>query len=404
MIGEDSDLTANHSTDTLEQALLPHAPYRVKQRLQQNGKYAVNLGQGQEIHVGDRIIYQTDVSTIRNLVREELRFHHKDYGDPIKAGLSALMELMQLPTACHAVTAFRVDFRAACQQIDIIADLKELHDHLHTLDQCYRNIARDKHLKTFTEDEIALESLIGYHHALQHVIASVEEIATRQILSSSKLAWLEQLEQAQSELQRAIEYYSVAYLQKAIWLLERVLAIQPSRINTSLNAAAGALRLPELISATTTIWQQLQDGNVDLEKLSQFRIGVEAIADLDNRLTALIIAHDYLQEMDLELRRIEANLDVDLLELELSWFDLKDKTEMLFEHQTDEWAVSFKQDCQNLDVALLEKNPARIRRCFWSYQRQARYSFYKVDVTLKRLCDELRKVGEPLATILRMIE
>jgi hypothetical protein len=171
-----------------------------------------------------------------------------------------------------------------------------------------------------------------------------------------------------------------------------------------LNAAAGALRLPALITATATIWQQLKDSEIDLGKLSQFKDGVEALAELDSRLTALIIAHDYLQEMDLDLRRIEANLDLDLTELELSWSDLRSKTEMLFENQIDDWAVSFKQDCQNLNSALLEKNPAKVRRCFWSYQRQARHSFYKVDVTLKRLCDELRKVGEPLTAILRILE
>jgi Effector-associated domain 10 len=124
------------------------------------------LRQGQDVHIGDRIIYQADVPAIRQIVREELRIHHKEYGDPVKVGLGALLELMQLPTARAAVTGFRVDFQAACQQIDVIADLKELHDLLHTLDQCYRSIARDKHLRTFSENETALESLIEYHQAL----------------------------------------------------------------------------------------------------------------------------------------------------------------------------------------------------------------------------------------------
>ncbi|MGG6269088.1 hypothetical protein ACQ4M3_25450 [Leptolyngbya sp. AN03gr2] len=396
--------TGIRATHALEQVLASENNDRAEQNVQQQGKYAINLGKGQEVHIGDRITYQTDINTIRRIVREELLIHNKEYGEPIKTGLNALAELMKLPKVQQAATAFRIDFQAAHQQIDVIADLKELHDQLHTLDQCYRSIARDKHLKTFIEDSIALESLIGYHQALQVVIASVREIADRQIVNVSKLSWLEKLEQAYLALQQAIDSSSIEQLQKTIWLLERVLAIQPSRINTSLNAAAGALRLPALITATATIWQQFKDGEIDPGKLSQFKSGVEAIAELDSRLTALIIAHDYLQEMDLDLRRIEAHLDLDLTELELSWSDLKNKTEMLFENQTDDWAVSFKQDCQNLDVALSEDNPAKIRRCFWSYQRQARHSFYKVDVTLKRLCDELRKVGEPLTAILRILE
>lgn len=35
----------------------------------QQGKYAVNLGQGQEIHIGDRSYYGTDAETIQQIVR-----------------------------------------------------------------------------------------------------------------------------------------------------------------------------------------------------------------------------------------------------------------------------------------------------------------------------------------------
>ncbi|MBD2459246.1 hypothetical protein H6G80_35070 [Nostoc sp. FACHB-87] len=39
------------------------------QIVSQQGKYAVNLGQGQEIHIGDRIYQGTDAETIRQIVR-----------------------------------------------------------------------------------------------------------------------------------------------------------------------------------------------------------------------------------------------------------------------------------------------------------------------------------------------
>ncbi len=128
------------------------------------------------------------------------------------------------------------------------------------------------------------------------------------------------------------------------------------------------------------------------------------LAELNNRLAALVIGHDYWQEIDLELRRIEANLEKDLIELEMSWPDLKERTEILFNPAGDQWAVAFQQDSQHLDEALNTQNPVKIKRYFRMYRRRAGDRFYQVDVTLKRLCEELREVGDPLASVLRMIE
>ncbi|WP_017302004.1 hypothetical protein [Nodosilinea nodulosa] len=114
--------------------------------------------------------------------------------------------------------------------------------------------------------------------------------------------------------------------------------------------------------------------------------------------------HDYWQEIDLELRRIESNLDQNLVELEMSWPDLKARSDRLFDAGADQWTLAFQQDSQNLDMALKAQNPIKIKRYFRLYRRRARERFYQVDVTLKRLCEELREVGEPLASVLRIIE
>ncbi|MBF2046884.1 MAG: hypothetical protein IGS54_05860 [Elainella sp. C42_A2020_010] len=88
----------------------------------------------------------------------------------------------------------------------------------------------------------------------------------------------------------------------------------------------------------------------------------------------------------------------------MSWPDLKERTEALFDPTADQWTLAFQQDSQNLDAALHAKNPAKIKRYFRMYRRRASERFYQVDVTLRRLCEELREVGEPLASVLRMIE
>ena len=131
------------------------------------------------------------------------------------------------------------------------------------------------------------------------------------------------------------------------------------------------------------------------------------LAELNVRLTALLLGHDYWQSLDLELRRIEANLKTDLTELEMSWTDLTERTKVLFSsagETGDRWTISFQQDSMELDASLNTQNPVQVKRCFRKYRRRASDRFYQVDTSLKRLCEELRRVAEPLASVLRIIE
>ncbi|MBW4472567.1 MAG: hypothetical protein KME45_19675 [Stenomitos rutilans HA7619-LM2] len=376
-------------------------PHSVDQSVQQSGKFGVNVGQGQGVHIGD--VYQADPETIKRIVREELRLPQREYSDPVSLGLHALTELMQHSEARSAVITFRVDFQAACDQINIIANYKELHDLLHTLEfQCYSGIVQEA--KRFPDDETTLDILTDHEFTLQRILREVQEVAQRETIATNEVLWLKDLERAQVELHVAIDELDTRRLQRTIWLLNRVLAIQPSRINTNLNSAARTLRLPALVNAMSSIWESLAKSNLNQEKIKQFQVGVEVLAELNERLAALVIGHDYWQELDLELRRIEANLEKDLIELEMSWADLKERTNILFNPAGDQWTIYFQQDSHNLDMALDVQNPIKVKRYFRMYRRRASDRFYQVDATLLRLCGELREVGEPLTSVLRMIE
>jgi hypothetical protein len=61
----------------------------------------------------------------------------------ISQGLDALSVLMQAPHVRAAVFTFRTDFQAACEQIDVLSNYKDLHDLLHTLQfQCFNRGSR----------------------------------------------------------------------------------------------------------------------------------------------------------------------------------------------------------------------------------------------------------------------
>jgi hypothetical protein len=373
----------------------------LEQTVQQTGKFGVNIGQGDGIHIGD--IYQADPETIKRIVREELLLPQQKYSNLVGLGLNALAELMQNSEVRSAVITFRVDFEAACKQIEIIANYKEIHDLLHTLEfQCYSGIVQES--KRFPADETALDILFDHELTLQKTLRGVQEVVGRETIATSELTWLKDLDRAQEELHSAIEEADTRHLQRTIWLLNRILAIQPSRINTNLNSAARTLRLPDLLNAMKSIWEKIVGANLNQEKIKQFKEGVKELAKLNERFTALIISHDFWQEIDLELRRIEANLEKDLIELEMSWPDLKERTEVLFDPAGDEWSTSFKRESINLDTAINDQNPVKIKRYFRNYRRYAGERFYQVDVTLKKLCEKLRAVGEPLESVLRIIE
>jgi len=166
--------------------------------------------------------------------------------------------------------------------------------------------------------------------------------------------------------------------------------------------AACDLKLERLINPMQSISESLTK-NEDQEKLSQFYQGVNALKELNKRLSALVIAHDFWQGIDQQLRRIEDNLN-DLSELYTSWPDLKEDTKIIFAPPRDEWTESFEQASNNLDTALANDNFSESQKCFHRYRSKAATRFYEVDTQLQSLCQELREVGEPLVSILRIIE
>lgn len=375
-----------------------------RQSLLQLGKYGVNVGEGQDIQIGDRIYKGADAETIRKIIQDELQAVKYGYnGQSVRSGLYALTELMAVPQVRAAVFAFRTDFQAVCEQIDVLVNYKDLHDLLHTLEfQCYGGIVQEA--KRFPDDETALDILMDHKLTLQQIVTDIQEIALRGTLAKNELLWLKDLVQATEELHSGIENLDTRQIKRAVWLINRVLAIQPSRINTSLNIAARVLRLPALVKALTCVRDNLAHCELDPDKASQFKDGVEALASLEYSLTILVHSHNDWQELDLALRRIEANIEQDIFELELSWLDLKAMAESLYSSSTDEWALMFQQDSENLDSAIASKNPVKVKRYFRSYRRRAGDRFFRVDMDLKRLCGNLRIVGEPLVSVLRLIE
>lgn len=322
---------------------------------------------------------------------------------PIGEGLNALRDLMQsAPDLREAVVMFRTDFQATCDQIDVLGDYKDIHDQLHSLQiHCYNCIVLET--RRVSADDVAWESLMNYELTLQGIVEQLSQISQHSTLAAGEISWTNDLAQARTELASAIETLNLLQLKKSARLLNRVLTIQPSQINTRLSASARALRLPALVEALTRLQASLPNLALDVEKVRSFEAGVFAMDQLNTSLARLVSDHDRYQVVDLELRRIEATLDQDPAELELSWPDLQQLARPLYAESSEAWATAVQSDAEKLDAALAAQDQTKIRHFFRRYRRQIGDRFYRVDVDLKRVCDDLRKVGESFTAVLRLI-
>ncbi len=347
------------------------------------------------------------------------------YSQSVGEGLFALGTLMQAaPGVQEEAVRFSADFQVACEQIELLGDYKDIHDQLHSLQfHCYNCIVQET--KRSIDDDLAWDTLVDYELTFQDIVNHLRDMSEQSVelaaagprvapvatqtpiaratLPAQEIVWIQDLVQAHTDLQNAIENADIRSLKRALRLMSRVLTIQPSQVNTRLNTTARALRLPALVQALGNIRNRLALPHLDPEQVHQFEVGVAALGDLNSSLSALVTSHDRWQAVDLELRRIETSLDQDLSELELSWPDLKAMAEPLYADTTAPWAVALLGDGGKLESALASEEPNRIKQAFRRYRRQIGERFYRVDIELKRTCDDLRQIVGPLASVLRMI-
>ncbi len=319
-------------------------------------------------------------------------------------GLSALYDLMQhSPEVRHAMVAFQTDFQAARQQLDAVADYKDLHDLLHQLQFfCYAPLVQE--LPRFPNDDHALEILADGLLNLEGIVTQLNQMTSRSSLPTRETDWIGEVSTAQADWRTAIDQLDSSQLRRVINRLRNLLATQPSRINMRLNQAASSLRLQALVTALTQVSNHLPSLQLDADQVSQFQSGLAALSQLEQNMAALVDDHDRWQEIEVELWQLEGSLAQDASDLELTWPYLKKKSDGLCAGTDVEWAATLRKEGESLTAALADHKSDAIRRAFTSYRRRASNRFFQVDVELKTLCGELGKVGAPLSVVLRMIE
>jgi hypothetical protein len=323
----------------------------------------------------------------------------------ITQGLGALIELMRAPEVHSAVLSFRIDFQAACEQISILADYKRLHDLFQQLEDRYYLIYHD--MKRLPADASAWSSMEHNARELQAIVDDLLDMA----LGASTIAavtalWTHKLAHAAEELRTSIMNLDRQPLKPAMTHLKDLLGREPSRINTRLVSAASALRLSGLVTAMTTVGHtlaRLRLEQIAVHQFEEFETGIAALARLADRLTAAIAYHNAFQEIDDELRRVEVLLDQDIRELTYAWQYLQPMIQKLCDSSQSNWATRLNEMGAELERSFVTKNLRTIKPLFRNYRSQASRSFNQIDRDLLTLCEELQKVGEPLAILLKLM-
>ena len=324
---------------------------------------------------------------------------------PIQAvdrGLTILAAFAQAPQVREIAAAFRADFQATAEQINVLGDYKDLHDLLHNFQfLCYNVIVGEA--QRFPGDEVSVGNLANYELTFRDIVSQLQQVAARPSMPTTEAEWIGELVVAQANLHDALETLTAEPLKRAIWLSRRVLDRHPSRINDRLYGVARALRLSAIEQGLVAIRESLDSSSLEPAKLQQFSNGVQSLSVLRHRLEVLTGSHDQWQALDQEFRRVEAAIGQDLTELQMSWPDLKRRSASLCHETESELNQPLCNEADALEVALTAGSPVKIRLAFQRYRRLAGTRFYQVDAELKALCGELRSVGEPLAAVLRVL-
>jgi hypothetical protein len=322
-------------------------------------------------------------------------------------GLLALVELMRNPEVQARVATFDAVFETSSTQIEVLGYYKDLHDLLHTLQfNCCNYLTNNivRRAKRDPDDETIWDDVDGYEQTLQNIMGGLDKAAQQASIARTALPWIQKLIDNLKVLFQCLERKDIQQIDDAIKPIQRVLAVRPSQINACLAAAAETLPLPRLVEDLKEVSDSLDGARVSSVTVSKFAEGVRAIEQLKENLSALIESHNNWQEIDLEIRRIEGNMAADYSELEDSWADLKVLTESQCNCTEADWAQLLKKKIAELDKALADADAVKIRQSFQSYRSKSNARFFEVDLALKELCSQLRKVGEPLTTVWEMIK
>jgi hypothetical protein len=296
--------------------------------------------------------------------------------------------------------SFKFDFQKCFAQIKLLSGRKEIHDQLHELQFRFYIPVQDSLPNASTSiDGQLLDILRDHYFTLSEVLDNLRGIVTRykEYLPDKEQTVLDEVAKARSMLDDGIRRLDLVSMRGAVRKIERVLAFWPSQMNARLTENARELALGTVAKKL----QQLCDNSASFKQ----QLGEKAsqLEDLEQRISTLAAIHDDCQSFDNDLRALDSTLTQSFQDIEDIWPELHDKAATLCAENSEAWAEPLCYWGGQMDQALKRQSIADAKRCFIRFSSAAGKRFYLADQDLKKNCQLLQMVGDPIEALLKAI-
>ena len=294
---------------------------------------------------------------------------------------------------------FKADFQRCVAQIRLLSARKDLHDQLHDLELKFlvpvsTTIPTGNSLAI---DGQRLDIVREHNFALSEILDNLRAIVARNVVPANEIRWVDDIAKAQERLEAGMRNLDLISLRAAVKDIGRVNDLWPARINAKLTENARGLALLDL---ATKLQQLCTMGSSFAQQLGD---KVQKLKDLDAQISKLVTDHDDWQTYDVELSLFETTVSQNLQEIAASWPGLKQRGDALYGGNSAPWAQNLIFLGGKMDRAVQTADMASAQDCFVRLRSAARDQFYRADKDLKKGCQALEQVGEPIDTVLRAV-
>jgi hypothetical protein len=326
-----------------------------------------------------------------------------------RSGLTLLLELMSNPDVKDALIVFKRDFELLSESMQKLKVLKGLHDKCQVMESSADVFAR--YAKADSGRPLYWEELqdpqIDLAEKIQELIDSVVEAEFAQ----SDDPWVVRLANARQESEDGTIGKQPDLLKAARRMLSSVLEKLPSKINLKMVDAARALRLSSLVRALMVVHEITQ--NLKASQLNKIEESANRIVKMELELKTVLYVHDFLQEVDTELRRLEASME-DVREVIEFSEEVNPKLQSICTGNVNDWAIKLSSAAAALRRSLPSgkigpvtslNEFSEVKRQFHLFRSQVTRSFNRVDGNMIRKCNEVEaEIQKPLAPLLALLQ
>jgi hypothetical protein len=360
-----------------------------------------------------------------------------DPGEAVVTGLQVLANLLgPYPYLKQVLKPYRDEFHRIHLQIDDLACCKRVHDRLHDIQlRGYEPILRDvKKVSVGIDQSGNLPIYVGF---LEMPTAQLTLLAVEAHPPELDLSWVGALTEVLLIFDKALAETSDKHLRQAIGALNRILTSKPCHVNEVLIGKAKGLPLPRLEGILTVVSERLTNEESSLApslpgELAPYHEGVRAFPAFRERIRGLLEEHNVWQNVDRDLRLIQATLPSSMEDLAEGWPHVFAQATSRYEklagggacwravsrvpdvspptsssQQQDPGATRMAEHADQLSElleALKGIDPAeyprqvqeKIRPEFHRFRREMTLRFHEVDTALLADCERLKMIGDLL--------